>query len=120
MVKQCAEFMEYLREVEPMPAGVELQVELVKKASLERGVLGSPVLALFTAQRGENRAKLTVATRGRDLLSVLNSIGHEYYHALQWFRDGRFVVFEDGIDEFLDYEGEADGFGWRTAHQFAV
>ena len=110
-----AEFMEHLKELEPLPNDVQLEVAIVKKANLGKGVLGSPILALFEAKRGERWAKLTVAATGKNKREILSSLGHEYYHAVQWFRDGRFCTLADGVDAFVDYESDAEGFGYRSA-----
>jgi hypothetical protein len=110
-----SDFMEYLKETEPLPPGIELEVVLVNKKSLGKCVLGSDILALFESHRGSMKAKLTVATKGKSKRSILSGVAHEYYHAVQWFRDGLCVRFEDGVDAFLDYEAEAEGFGYRMA-----
>jgi hypothetical protein len=109
------EFMEYLKELEPLPEGIELDIVLVNKKSLGVGEIGSEVLALFETRKGATKATLTIATKGRSKQSTLCGLAHEYYHAVQWFRDGLCVGLSDGLAEFIEYESDAEGFGYRVS-----
>jgi hypothetical protein len=116
-IKTAHRFFNSLQERYPLPEGVEVAFFCENKPRLEDGELGK-TFAWCVIDRVKNNVKITIAVKRRKLKLILQSVGHEYYHAIQWFHKGEFKTLADGIDQYIEYEAEAEGFGFRQTLLF--
>jgi hypothetical protein len=113
-VNAARRMLEELKLFHPLPEDVDLTLTLVAKPYLQIGPLGKE-WAQFECDTRTKKVELTVSTARRKQFDVLVTVGHEYYHAMQWFLEGLHRTALDDWNEFMLYEAHAEGFGYRTA-----
>ena len=110
-------FFNSLQEQYPLPEEVDVAFFCENKPCLEDSEFGK-TSGWCVIDRVKKNVKITIAVKRRKLTQILQSVGHEYYHAIQWFHKGDFKTLADGIDEYIQYEAEAEGFGFRQTLAF--
>ena len=117
--KQAAiKFFEHLKDTNPLP-NIAIELALINRIRVSTDIC-EEASALCTLNTMKKTALLEVATRGKEIADVLDSIGHEYFHVMQWFNDGDHASRDDGMDEYLVYECAAMRFGREESYNFMV
>lgn len=118
-VKQAArQFLDHLMLANPVE-NVDVSLHFIRNKQVDTCEFAE-ALALCSMNTDDRTAKLEISSHYKGLKDTLTVVGHEYFHVVQWFRDGRHVSLDDGIMEYVDYEGDAEYFGRQQAKAYML
>lgn len=107
---KALEVFEDLKRTYPVPA--ELSLELTNGRRVKSVVHSGFASGTFRGYPKSGRANIRVATKGVGEGALLQTLGHEYYHAVQVFRDGKSVNTNPTVR--AERDREANKFGIKV------